>query len=492
MKIGSYSFKLRNPRIVGECLFRLKDCLTLYFRAMQSESLELQEPKGELQVSPMKFKRLIVMAAFALTVVIGVLSVVFWGGGARDPQPQPPASSVTPLPIPVVAGSPAESLLVPRLREETQKLTLNEPQARDWFGTVVAIDDDRILVGCGGDDAAGRDCGCALLFRLSDGKWIQEATLRSHDVRRHVRFGYSGAISGDVAAIGAEYANTVTIFEYGADGEWTQKATLRPADVRRHQLFGVRLSFSCDLLLVGAQQDSEIGVDGGAAYVFRRGTDGEWRQVAKLVSHDLRPRDQLGAAVAISGTTAIVGSRHNDNNTGSAYLFQPNAEGEWREVAKLKSDQPRPFGQFGISVAISGDTAVVGEWLDDDSAPNSGAAHVFERNEQGVWKHVQKLKASDPTNEDQFGYSVAVCGPRVLIGMLRLVDGKRCAGSYLFHRNEHGRWFQTVKFVPTDAAPMNKFGSSVTMTNDHAVIGAESNSTTVADGGAAYVFSLKD
>jgi hypothetical protein len=225
--------------------------------------------------------------------------------------------------------------------------------------------------------------------------------------------------------------------------------------------------------------------------VFQRGAGGKWKQAAKLVSHDVNAHDQLGAAVAISGKTAVVGSRHNDDNTGSAYIFQPNDAGVWREVAKLKSDRPVRFGQFGVSVAISGDVVVVGEWRDSDSAAYSGAAHVFEPNGQGTWQHIQKLKARVAEKDDQFGYAVAARGSRILIGMLRMEE-KRCAGSYLFGRNAQGRWTQTVKFAPTDAAPFDKFGSSVALTDDHAVIGAEAQAAFGNHAGAAYVFSVQE
>lgn len=376
-------------------------------------------------------------------------------------------------------------------QREDQKLEMPGLRAFDWFGSIVAIDGDRILVGSGGDDTEGPDLGAAHIFRRTEeNRWVFEATLRSRELKTHRRFAYSGTISGNTVAIGAEFGGPLTVFEADEDGRWSDSVTLQPNDVRPNQMFGGQISMSQDLLLVGAEQDPETGLDGGAAYVFQRLAAGEWKQISKLVSHDLKAHDQLGAAVGISGKTAIVGSRHNDGNTGSAYIFQENEDGVWKEMTKLKSGDPHPFDQFGISVAISGDTAIVGEWRDSEQGYCSGAAHLFQRGTDGVWNHRQKLKASDPEENDCFGYAVAISDRHALIGTLRLHEDKRCGSSYVFRQDAQERWQQIRKLLPTDSRPLDKFGSSVALTNKYVVVGAEGNSVSVASGGAAYVFSI--
>lgn len=382
--------------------------------------------------------------------------------------------------------APAESP-----QSEDQKLGLPSLRAFDWFGSIVAIDGDNILVGSGGDDTEGPDLGAAHIFRRTqENRWVHQTTLRSRELRTHRRFGYTGAISGTTVAIGAQYEGTVTVFEADESGQWSESITLKPNDVRPNQLFGGQLSMSHDLLLVGAAQDPETGLDGGAAYVFQRQATGDWRQLAKLVSHDLKAHDQLGAAVGISGRTAIVGSRHNDENTGSAYIFQENEDGAWKEVTKLKSADPHSFDQFGISVAISGDTAVVGEWRDSKKGHCSGAAHVYQRETDGGWSYRQKLKASDPETNDCFGYALAINDRHLMIGTLRLHEDKRCGSSYVFGKDTQGQWQQIRKLLPSDSRPLDKFGSAVALSNEFAVVGAEGNSVAVPSGGAAYVFSL--
>jgi hypothetical protein len=285
------------------------------------------------------------------------------------------------------------------------------------------------------------------------------------------------------------FSGTVYIFEKSATGEWVQTARLKPSDSHRNQLFGVRLALSGEWLLVGAQQDMIGGNDAGAAYVFQRDANAGWRQVAKLVSSDLRKNDQLGAAVAISGTTAVVGSRHNDDNTGSAYVFQPDDEGQWRQVAKLKADSTTRVGQFGISVAVDGQTVLVGEWMHILGGRDAGAAYLFEPDEQNEWRLVQKITADDPQKRDfSFGYAVALRRNRALVGTFVKVEGDQVGAAYLFQRGEDGRWRQLTR-LSVAGERSGQFGTAIALSDQRAVVGDEATGSTWGEG-AAYVFTL--
>src|SRR5262245_44026716 len=129
---------------------------------------------------------------------------------------------------------------------------------------------------------------------------------------------------------------------------------------------------------------------------------------AKLVAGDAAERDEFGWSVAISGDTAIVGARAGDNDslldTGAAYVFVLNGNA-WAQQAKLVASDASTHDAFGYSVAISGDTAVVGEPVNDPI--DAGSAYVFVR--QGtVWAQEAKLVALDAAASDWFGYSVSI------------------------------------------------------------------------------------
>jgi len=115
-------------------------------------------------------------------------------------------------------------------------------------------------------------------------------------------------------------------------------------------------------------------------------------EVATLLASDGAEQDRLGISVSISGDTAVIGAYWDDDNgddSGSAYVFIRN-DGVWTQQAKLLPDDGERLDEFGASVSLSGDTVVIGARLDDDNDNASGSAYVFTRNE-GVWTQQAKL-----------------------------------------------------------------------------------------------------
>jgi hypothetical protein len=143
-----------------------------------------------------------------------------------------------------------------------------------------------------------------------------------------------------------------------------------------------------------------------------------WTQQAKLLASDQSGGDQFGIDVSISGDRAIVGAHANDDsgeNSGSAYVFR--REGDlWVEEEKLLPDDGAEFDEFGLSVSINGDFALVGADVDDDSGENSGSAYLFHRTEAAGWKQLSKVTSSDGAPFDYFGISVALDDRRAIIG----------------------------------------------------------------------------
>ncbi|MGH2830675.1 MAG: FG-GAP repeat protein, partial [Actinomycetota bacterium] len=141
-------------------------------------------------------------------------------------------------------------------------------------------------------------------------------------------------------------------------------------------------------------------------------------QQAKLVALDPSNGDLFGVASAISGDTAVIGASQDDHalgsNAGSAYVFTRLGD-QWTQQQRLFAADAASNRNFGVSVAVSGDTAVVGSNLDDPSGPDSGSAYVFVRT-VGVWAQQAKLVATDAAGNDQFGASVAIAGDTILVG----------------------------------------------------------------------------
>jgi LPXTG-site transpeptidase (sortase) family protein len=218
---------------------------------------------------------------------------------------------------------------------------------------------------------------------------------------------------------------------------------------------------------------------------------------ASLVSTQAEPLAELGWAVAISGNTAVVGARNEDfsrstgslANAGAAYIFVRSGP-DWIQEARLAPRDPNPGDTFGVSVAIDGNTVVVGATgSDTDDISNAGAAYVFVR--EGInWTQKAKLVASDPAPEDNFGSSVAIEGETILVG----ADGKDVfinfdAGAvYVFIRRAKA-WDQKAKLIASDARPGAYFGGAVALSGNRIVVGAtEANPAGLRGPGAAYVF----
>ena len=164
--------------------------------------------------------------------------------------------------------------------------------------------------------------------------------------------------------------------------------------------------------------DGAAGVDQGSAYVFVR-SGGVWSQQQKLLASDAAAGDLFGVSVAISGETVVVGAPFDDGaagfDQGSAYVFVRSG-GVWSQQQKLEASDAAAGDMFGSSVAISGETVVVGAPLDDGAAgTDQGSAYVFVRS-GGVWSQQQKLEASDAAAVDCFGFSVAISGETVVVG----------------------------------------------------------------------------
>ena len=166
--------------------------------------------------------------------------------------------------------------------------------------------------------------------------------------------------------------------------------------------------------MVGATAGGTGGLQQGSAYVFVR-SGGVWSQQQKLVAADAALGDQFGTSVAISGETVVVGApRAGGLQQGSAYVFV-HSGGVWSQQQKLVAADAASGDNFGFSVAISGETVVIGA-LDDDGAAgfNQGSASVFVHS-GGVWSQQQKLEAADAAEGDAFGFSVALSGETVVV-----------------------------------------------------------------------------
>ncbi len=255
-----------------------------------------------------------------------------------------------------------------------------------------------------------------------------------------------------------------------------------------YDYFGYSVSVSGETAVVGAYLDDDLGDRSGSAYVFEK-VGGVWTQQAKLLASDGAMHDYFGLSVSVSGETAVVGAYLDDDlgdRSGSAYVFE-RVGGVWTQQAKLLASDGATHDRFGWSVSVSGETAVVGAWRDDDNGFNSGSAYVFEK-VGGVWTQQAKLLPSDGEVYDRFGWSVSVSGETAVVGAYDDDNnGTRSGSAYVFEK-VGGVWTQQAKLLPSDGAGGDHFGLSVSVSGETAVVGAYLDDDNGLGSGSAYVF----
>jgi len=370
--------------------------------------------------------------------------------------------------------------------DEIAKLTASDEDLNDFFGVSVAISGDTAVVGAKGNDDAGNDSGSAYVYKENGATWTEEAKLTASDAAAKDFFGVSVAISGDTAVVGAfgDESSTGAAYVYTRSGTiWTEEAKLTASDGVAFDEFGASVSISGDTVVVGANGNDDAVTDLGAAYVFTRsGTT--WTEEAKLTASDGGFNFfTFGFSVSVSGDTAVVGAFGEDGLTGSAHVFTRSGT-TWTEEAKLTASDGVIRDLFGVSVAISGDTAVVGAFGDESSNNElrTGAAYVFTRSGT-TWTEEAKLTASDRTAFDAFGFSVSVSGDTAVVGA-NTADEEFTGAAYVYTRSGT-TWTEEQKITASDGVFDAEFGNAVANSGDKVVIGAFGGGSVI---GSAYVF----
>jgi uncharacterized repeat protein (TIGR01451 family) len=309
-----------------------------------------------------------------------------------------------------------------------------------------------------------------------DPTWTQQQQLTASDATALDQFGTAVSISGNTAVVGANAKNSGQGAAYvfvRSGGVWTQQQELTASDGAANDGFGGSVLVSGDTAVIGAFGKNS---NQGAAYVFVR-SGGVWSQQQKLTASDGAVGDYFGLSVSVSGDTAVIGAYGKNGNQGATYVFVRSG-GVWSQQQKLTASDSAAQNDFGVSVSVTGDTAVIGA---NGNNSSQGAAYVFVRS-GGVWSQQQKLTASDGLTGDYFGYSVSVSGDTAVIGARGKNSGQGAA--YVFVRSGVV-WSQQQKLTASDGAANDIFGQRVAVSGDTAVIGAYGKNGGV---GAAYVF----
>ena len=262
-----------------------------------------------------------------------------------------------------------------------------------------------------------------------------------------------------------------------------EEQKIAPSELEADDFFGHPVAVLGDTLVAGAHNDDDYGSQAGAAYIFtRNGT--VWTQLQKLTSSDAGELKLFGYTVAISGDTILVGAHGWDM---AVYVFVLNGN-SWVEQQKVKSSDWNWNNFFGVSLVISGDTFVIGDHYFPESDTESGTAQVYTRSGT-TWTRQQKLVAPDVAAYDHFGMSVAISSETVAVGSHWDDDhGEKSGSAHVFIRDGNS-WTHQQKLTASDAAEGDTFGYPLAISGDTIVVGAPRDDDHGPESGSAYFFT---
>lgn len=378
----------------------------------------------------------------------------------------------------------------PVLPQTEFKIKASDLSPNDQLGSSVSISGQYALVGTRRGNGG---TGSAYIFERRNDGWHEQAKLLASDGREGDEFGMSVALSGEVALVGARSHNSrgaVYVFKKEG-GVWNEITKIEMPDGGENAWFGAAVALDGEHILVGAPKENIVGLASGAAYIFE--LDG--RMVAKLTASDAAEFDQFGQSVAISDDFALVGASFHDHDggqdAGAAYVFKRVGQ-TWQQQPPLTANDGAKSDRFGFSVTISGEVAAVGAPFDDSfgvGGNNAGAVYIFEREQEG-WRQHDKLLASDADSDDEFGTSMRLSENTLLVGAQFDKDNGTNSGSATLFIRKDTTWTELAKLLASRGEAGDRFGFSVSLDGNLAMVGTPFDDEVADRAGAAYIYDF--
>lgn len=385
-----------------------------------------------------------------------------------------------------VFGKEDSSNLVSLILNEEKTVTSADGAGDDRFGHSVAISGNYAVVGAKMDNIGSNlNNGSAYVFHRQGDDWVEVKKLTASDGLANDEFGTSVDIDGDTIIVGSVFNDNLPTLNPGAayifvrnGNDWIEQDKLMASDGIDNDNFGNSVAIDGNTAIIGANFDeSGIHISQGAAYVFTR-SGSNWTEQDKLIASDGGGGDNFGWSVGIDGNSAIVSAYADDvneiSNRGSAYVFTRSGN-DWTEQDKLIASDGLANDTFGYDVDIEGDTAVIGAESDttNTTATKQGSAYIFTRNGD-VWTEKKKLTASDGGASEHLGRSVAISEHTVVVGAYKARGGAsqiQIGAAYVYKRS-NGNWAETRKLEVSDGVGNDFFGGSVDIDNGRIVGGS--------------------
>ena len=369
---------------------------------------------------------------------------------------------------------------------QQQKVQASDAASAGNFGRSVSVSDNTAsILGIEG----------TYIFTRSGTTWSQQQKIQpsDHSTNKGPWGMYETDLDGETCVIGYKGGtetslsnnNTGTAYVFTRSGTtWSQQQKLFHPNGRQYDYFGENMQLDGDNLIVSAHNEPHNSGgsydNAGAVYIWTRsGTT--WTQQQRLEASDKAASDIFGSSVAIDGDTCVIGAQQEDaggSNAGAAYVFTRSGT-TWSQQQKLVASDAAASDNFGTSVGISGDTLVVGTF-------NAGAAYVFTRSGT-TWSQQQILTGSDATGtSDYFGKNVRIFEDTIMVTATGNTSFSGKGAAYIFTRSGT-TWTQDKRLEASDAANAD-YNDEIDFSGGTVVMGANGSNTTASDAGAGYFF----
>jgi len=376
----------------------------------------------------------------------------------------------------------------------------DDGKAGDSFGYDVAIDGTTLLVGAYNADIDGViDAGAAYIYVLGDNGWHKQAKLVAEQAFAEDTLGGKVALKNDVAMLGVmrrddKGKDSGAVVSFKRESSiWQQNQIFTAPDAKPGDAFGQSIALTENHLIIGAPRNDAFAADSGAAYIYKREKD-TWRYQTKITASDGAAGDLFGISVAVDGNTILVGADLHDEkaeNAGAVYVYALDDK-QWKQQAKLMASDAGKTDIFGVRVALSENTALISARRDDtkELGIDAGSVYIFVR-DGSTWKQQVKLTSPDGQADDRFGRAVSLSGATAIISAMNHDANGKDTGALYVYKNNSGSWRYTSKFVAKSSMPDDKFGWNIGLSNGVAVIAAPNHDAKGQESGAVFIQDLK-
>ena len=402
------------------------------------------------------------------------------------------------------AAHPGKNSLPPLVLNNATTLTVSTNSSGANAGRALALSGDTLVVGVPfgfGTNFPGE----VNVFRQTETNWNLEATLSPPNGDPVALYGFAAALEGTNLVVTAPGDFNTNLFAGVAyvyvrsNSAWQLVATLHGTNTLGDE-FGDKVALSGNRIIVGAPGEAQFGPHSGAAYVFINNGNGNWSKDARLTSPSATSNDYFGAAVAISGINAVVGSPRGREfdvpfKRGAAYAYK-RFSSSWGLLTTLETDRSYAADYFGASVAISSNLLVVGmpgalPFDATDEKATRRAAIVYKPDLSFQWNESAQLLPDQVHPMEMFSASVALDENRVVIGAPHDPEfGAGAPGSAYVYDTQGTNWYQRARLQGDTIQTNDAFGFAVALSGDLAGVSALSHQNTNAISGAAYLFNL--